>query len=84
MNTGLFTGRVSKGFLAWRDFAERNPDLPVGFVVQGATATELPDEVVAAYEAPFPNAGVEGGRGAVPAAGADRGGRAGRRGDGSR
>jgi haloalkane dehalogenase len=54
MNTGLFTGRVSKGFMAWRDFAERNPDLPVGFVVQGATSTELPDEVVAAYEAPFP------------------------------
>jgi len=55
LNTGLFTGRVSKGFLAWRNFAERNPDLPVGFVIQGATATELPDEVVAAYEAPFPN-----------------------------
>jgi len=54
MNTGLFTGRVSKGFLAWRDFAERNPDLPVGFVVQGATSTELPDDVVKAYEAPFP------------------------------
>jgi haloalkane dehalogenase len=54
LNTGLFTGRVSKGFMAWRDFAERNPDLPVGFVLQGATATELPDDVVAAYEAPFP------------------------------
>ena len=55
LNTGLFTGRVSKGFMAWRDFAERNPDLPVGFVIQGATATELPDDVIAAYEAPFPN-----------------------------
>jgi len=54
MNTGLFTGHVSKGFLAWRDFAERNPDLPVGFVLQSATATELSDHVVAAYEAPFP------------------------------
>ena len=54
LNTGLFTGRVSKGFMAWRDFAEKNPDLPVGFVIQGATVTELPDEVVAAYEAPFP------------------------------
>ena len=54
MNTGLFTGRVSKGFLAWRDFAVRNPDLPVGFVIQSATTTELPDEIVAAYEAPFP------------------------------
>ncbi len=54
LNTGLFTGRVSKGFLAWRDFAEKNPDLPVGFVIQGATTSALPDEVVAAYEAPFP------------------------------
>ncbi|OBK15860.1 haloalkane dehalogenase [Mycobacterium asiaticum] len=54
MNTGLFTGRVSKGFMAWRDFAEKNPDLPVGFVIQSATTTELPDDVVAAYDAPFP------------------------------
>ena len=54
LNTGLFTGRVSKGFMAWRDFAERTPDLPVGAVLQGATATELPDGVLAAYEAPFP------------------------------
>jgi haloalkane dehalogenase len=54
LNTGLFTGRVSKGFLAWRDFASRNPDLPVGFVVNGATATDTGEDVVAAYEAPFP------------------------------
>jgi len=54
LNTGLFTGRVSKGFMQWREFAERNPDLPVGFVIQGATTTELPQEVVDAYEAPFP------------------------------
>jgi haloalkane dehalogenase len=54
LNTGLFSGRVSKGFMAWRDFAERNPDLPVGFVLQSGTATELADEVFAAYEAPFP------------------------------
>jgi haloalkane dehalogenase len=54
LNTGLFLGRVSKGFMAWRDFAEKNPDLPVGFVIQGGTKTELSDEVVAAYEAPFP------------------------------
>jgi len=54
LNTGLFTGRVSKGFLAWRDFAERHPDLPVGKVIQGATTTELPRDVIAAYDAPFP------------------------------
>jgi haloalkane dehalogenase len=54
LNTGLFTGRVSKGFMAWRNFAERNPDLPVGLVISGATATNVPEDVVAAYEAPFP------------------------------
>ena len=54
LNTGLFTGRVSKGFMAWRAFAERTPDLPIGSIVQGATTTDLPPEVVAAYEAPFP------------------------------
>jgi haloalkane dehalogenase len=54
LNTGLFTGRVSKGFLAWRSFAERNPDLPVGFVIRSATTSGLPDAVVSAYEAPFP------------------------------
>ena len=54
MNTGLFTGRVSKGFMAWREFAERTPDLPIGMIMQGATTTELEPEVLAAYEAPFP------------------------------
>src|SRR6185437_13513156 len=54
LNTGLFTGRVSQGFLAWRDFAVKNPDLPVGLVISGATATDVAPEVVAAYEAPFP------------------------------
>ena len=54
MNTGLFTGRVSKGFMAWREFAERTPDMPIGTIMQGATTTDLSTEVVAAYEAPFP------------------------------
>jgi haloalkane dehalogenase len=54
LNTGLFTGRVSKGFMAWRSFVERTPDLPIGTIIQGATTTDLPPGVVAAYEAPFP------------------------------
>jgi haloalkane dehalogenase len=66
LNTGLFLGRVSKGFVAWRNFAEKNPDLPVGFVIQGGTTTELPDEVVAAYEAPFPNAESKAGAAQFP------------------
>ena len=42
--------------MAWRNFAERNPDLPVGFIIQSATATEVPQEIIDAYEAPWPNA----------------------------
>jgi haloalkane dehalogenase len=66
LNTGLFTGRVSKGFMAWRRFADRNPDLPVGFVLQSATTTDLPDDVVAAYEAPFPTAESKAGAAQFP------------------
>ena len=57
LNTGIFRPGPrwpSPGFLAWRNFAEKNPDLPIGFVLQGATTTELSDEVIRAYEAPFP------------------------------
>lgn len=66
MNTGLFTGRVSKGFMAWRDFAEKNPDLPVGFVIQSATTTELSTDIVAAYDAPFPTAESKAGAAQFP------------------
>jgi haloalkane dehalogenase len=54
LNTGLFTGRVSKGFMAWREFAQRTPDLPVGMIMQSATTTELGPEILDGYEAPFP------------------------------
>jgi haloalkane dehalogenase len=66
LNTGLFTGRVSKGFMAWRDFAERNPDLPIGFIVDGATTSDLDDAVKAAYEAPFPTAESKAGAAQFP------------------
>jgi haloalkane dehalogenase len=56
LNTGLFAGQVSEAFMAWRNFAERNPDMPVGFVIQSATVTDLPQEILDAYEAPWPNA----------------------------
>ncbi|ORA22656.1 alpha/beta hydrolase [Mycobacterium angelicum] len=66
LNTGIFTGRVSKGFMAWRDFAEKNPDLPVGMVIQSATTTQLSAEVIAAYEAPFPTAESKAGAAQFP------------------
>ncbi len=69
LNTGIFRpgpNWPSEGFMNWRNFAERNPDLPIGFVLQGATSTTLSDEIIAAYEAPFPNAGSKAGAAAFP------------------
>jgi haloalkane dehalogenase len=66
LNTGIFNGRVNEGFMAWRNFAERNPDLPVGFVIGGGTATDVPDDVIAAYDAPFPTAESKAGAAQFP------------------
>lgn len=66
LNTGIFTGHVSQGFLAWRAFAQRNPDLPIGLVIQGATTSDVAPEVIAAYEAPFPTAESKAGAAQFP------------------
>ncbi len=68
MDTGLFTGEqpMSDAWKAFRDFVERTEDLPIGFLVKGAVAREMPDEVFAAYEAPFPEAAAKAGARAFP------------------
>ena len=56
-NTGLPTGDtpMSEAFLAWQRFATTAAAFDVGRVVQNGTLTELPPEVVAGYDAPFPD-----------------------------
>jgi haloalkane dehalogenase len=56
-NTMLPTGDRPLGdaFQAWRKFSQETPQFPVGAIVQGGCATPLPAEVVAAYDAPFPD-----------------------------
>jgi haloalkane dehalogenase len=68
MDTGLFTGRqhMSDAWRAFRDFVEATEDLPIGFLVQGGAHTELPEEVVAAYDAPFATPGDKAGARAFP------------------
>jgi haloalkane dehalogenase len=69
LNTGVMRpgpNWPTPSFLQWRDFAERNPDLPVGFIIQASTVTELPPEIVAGYEAPWPNAESKAGVAAFP------------------
>jgi len=55
-NTMLPTGDQPAGeaFLGWRKFSQEVPAFPVGGIVDMATTTTLPPEVVAAYDAPFP------------------------------
>jgi len=57
MDTGVFTGRqrMSGEWLSFRDFVARTPDVPVGMLIERATVTELPQAVISAYEAPFPD-----------------------------
>jgi haloalkane dehalogenase len=56
-NTGLPTGdhAMSEAFLAWQRFASTAERFDVGRVVQNGTVTDLPPEVVAGYDAPFPD-----------------------------
>lgn len=56
-NTGLpeGTGNASEAFLAWQKFASESPAFPIGLIVNGGSATDLAPEVVAAYDAPFPD-----------------------------
>lgn len=56
-NTGLPTGdqKMPDAFLAWQRFSQESPQFDIGRIVQNGTATQLPPEVVAAYDAPFPD-----------------------------
>ena len=56
-NTGLPTGDTDMGeaFLAWQKFSQEVPEMPIGRIVSGGCTTPMPDDVVAAYDAPFPD-----------------------------
>jgi haloalkane dehalogenase len=68
LDTGLFTGRqrMTDAWLAFRDFVARTEDLPVGFLVRGACKNDPGDEVIAAYDAPFPEIAAKAGARAFP------------------
>jgi pimeloyl-ACP methyl ester carboxylesterase len=62
MNTGLATGDVplSDGFIAWRAYVAKNPDLACGKLLARACPHLGADEA-AAYDAPFPSAASKAG-----------------------
>jgi haloalkane dehalogenase len=56
-NGGLPTGDqgANEAFLRWQQFSQNSPAFDIGRIIQGGSATQLPDDVVAAYNAPFPD-----------------------------
>ena len=68
LDTGLFTGhqKMTGAWIAFRDFVARTEDLPVGMLVRGACKTDPGDEVIAAYDAPYPDAASKAGARAFP------------------
>ena len=56
-NTGLPTGDgpLSEAFMNWQKFSQESPVFPIGDLVNGASTTDLAPEVIAAYDAPFPD-----------------------------
>jgi haloalkane dehalogenase len=68
LDTGLFTGRqrMTDAWSAFRDFVERSEDLPIGFLVKGACKNDPGEDVIAAYDAPYPDAASKAGARAFP------------------
>jgi haloalkane dehalogenase len=68
LDTGLFTGHqpMNDAWMTFRAFVERTEDLPVGLLVRRACARDPGDEVIAAYDAPFPSAAAKAGARAFP------------------
>ena len=56
-NGGMPTGegKPTEAFLRWQQFAATVPELPVGQIVKGGCAQPVGDDVVAGYDAPFPD-----------------------------
>ena len=56
-NTTLPTGDQHPGeaFLAWQRFSQETPQFPVGSIINGGCVSDLAPDVIAAYDAPFPD-----------------------------
>ena len=67
-NGGLPTGdgKMPTVFRIWRAFARFSPWFPIGRIVQFGTVSELSPEIVAAYDAPFPDSTYKAGTRAFP------------------
>jgi haloalkane dehalogenase len=67
-NGGLPTGaeKMTKAFMNWREISRTVHPWPVGRFIRGGTVSELSDDVIAGYEAPFPEEKYKAGARALP------------------
>jgi haloalkane dehalogenase len=67
-NTGLPTGDrpLSEAFMAWQKYSQSTPTFEVGKIVRGGCAVRPSKEVVAAYDAPFPDDSFKAGARILP------------------
>lgn len=56
-NTGLPTGdrSPSEAFMKWQKYSQETPTFPIGTLIDRACLAELPPDIIAAYDAPFPD-----------------------------
>jgi len=56
-NTGLpdGSGKPNDAFMAWQRFSQTAEEFPIGRIITGGCLSELPPEVIDAYDAPFPD-----------------------------
>jgi haloalkane dehalogenase len=56
-NTMLPTGdeETNDAFMKWFNYSQESVDFPAGQMINGASVSDLSDDVIAAYDAPFPD-----------------------------
>ena len=68
-NGGMPTGdqQLPEAFFTWREFSQTVEVLPVGMIIAGGCAVPVAPEVIAAYEAPYPDERYKAGARQFPA-----------------
>jgi haloalkane dehalogenase len=68
-NTGLPTGdhAPSEAFLAWQKFSQETPELPVGQILKSGLFNDVGEDILRAYDAPFPDESYKEGARIFPA-----------------
>jgi haloalkane dehalogenase len=67
-NTFLPTGDQNLGdaFFGWREFSQTVPEFPAGRIVKGGCVDDIGPEIIAAYDAPYPDESYKSGARAFP------------------